>query len=334
MAHPKSPSGYRVGIVNPTTLAGTELKTILRERGFPFAKIALLDSSGQSAGALTEVDGEAAVVAPVSQEGLDDLDLVFFCGPASSNQQWIARHREDDFVAVDLSQPAAGDDGRIAIAGVNLDELGEGDDVLVSPHPAAVVIALILQQIRTLSAVELCTVSVVQPASQFEEEGVQELAAQTISVLNVQSVPKTVFDRQLAFNLYPAPERAEETIVSQVRGVLDPRMQLAVLVTQGTLFHGHTFSMFVKTKEAVDAAAIAAALTANPAIELAEGDQQISTIDAAGRDEVLIAEVRPDPSIRGGLWIWAVCDNLRRGSALNAVLVAEKRMLGSGAATN
>ena len=43
-----------------------------------------------------------------------------------------------------------------------------------------------------------------------------------------------------------------------------------------------------------------------------------------------IAEVRPDPSIRGGFWVWAVCDNLRRSSALNAVLVAEKVLFGSG----
>ena len=56
----------------------------------------------------------------------------------------------------------------------------------------------------------------------------------------------------------------------------------------------------------------------------AEGDQQFGTIDAAGRDEVLIAETRPDPAIRGGFWVWAVCDNLRRSSALNAVLIAEK----------
>ena len=56
----------------------------------------------------------------------------------------------------------------------------------------------------------------------------------------------------------------------------------------------------------------------------------INEVDAAGRDEVLIAEVRADANIRGGFWVWAVCDNLRRSSALNAVLVAEKALFGSG----
>ena len=58
----------------------------------------------------------------------------------------------------------------------------------------------------------------------------------------------------------------------------------------------------------------------------------IGTIDAAGKDEVLVAEVRNDPTIRGGFWVWAVCDNLRRSSALNAVLVAEKVLFGGAAA--
>jgi aspartate-semialdehyde dehydrogenase len=329
MAHPKSSAGYRLGIVNPLTLVGNEIKTILRERAFPFAKVALLDASGQSAGALTDVDDEPAVVATVAQEGLDDLDLVFFCGPAESNREWIARHAEDDFIAVDLSQPTTTEDGKIAVAGVNLEDLGEGDDVLVSPHPVAIPIALILHQIHTLSPIEICTATVVQPASEFEQEGVEELAAQTISVLNIHQVPKTVFDRQLAFNLYPALEHNEEFIVSQVRGITDPRTEIALLITQGTIFHGHTFSLFVKTREELALAQIENALKANPAIVFPEGDQQFGTIDAAGKDEVLVAEVRPDPTIRGGFWVWAVCDNLRRSSALNAVLIAEKMLFGA-----
>ena len=329
MPHPKSPAGYRLGIVNPLTLVGNEIKTILRERAFPFAKVALLDATGKSEGALTDVGDEPAVVASVAQEGLDDLDLVFFCGPAEANRPWIERQTEDDFIAIDLSQPTTAEEGKLAIAGVNLEEISAGDDLLVSPHPVTIPLALILHQIGTLSPVQICTATVVQPASEFEQEGVEELAAQTISVLNVSSVPQTVFDRQLAFNLYPALEHKEEFIVSQIRAMTDAQMQLALQITQGTVFHSHTFSLFVKTRDEIDTARLTEALRANPALVLPEGDQQFGTIDAAGKDEVLIAEVRPDAAVRGGFWVWAVCDNLRRSSALNAVLVAEKVLFGA-----
>lgn len=330
MPHPKSEAGLRIGIVNPLTLVGNEIKTILRERAFPYARLALLDTTGEAGGALTEIGDEPAVVTPVAQEGLDDLDLVFFCGPAEANREWIARHAEDDFIAVDLSQPTTAEDGKIVIAGLNLDELVTEDTLLVSPHPIAVPLALILAQIATVSAVESCVASVVQPASEFDQ-GVEELAQQTISVLNLQTVPKTIFNRQLAFNLYPAAERREPLIVSQVHAVTSPRTEIALFITQGTVFHGHTFSLFVRTREAVDAGAVTRALAANPALALQEGDQEFGVVDAAGRDEVLIAEVRQDPGVANGFWVWAVCDNLRRSAALNAVLTAEKALSGTGA---
>jgi aspartate-semialdehyde dehydrogenase len=328
----KHPTGYRLGIVNPVTLVGNELKTILRERSFPFDKIALLDSTGKAELALTDFGDEAAIVRPMSDDELEELDLVFFCGPAAGNAEWIERGRDDKFIVVDLSQPTTTEGGKLVVAGLNLDRIEAGDDILVSPHPIALPIALIFHQIAQLAPIEMCTATVIQPASHFDQEGVEELAQQTLSVLGVHTIPKEVFDRQLAFNLYPALERSEDFIVSQIRSLTDPHTVIALFVTQGTIFHGHTFSLFIQTRESLEVDAIQQALSRNPAIALAEGDQQFGTIDAAGRDEVLIAEVRPDPSIAGGFWVWAACDNLRRSSALNAVLVAEKVLFGSGAA--
>lgn len=330
MVQPKSERGFKLGIVNPLTLVGQEIQTVLRERSFPFFKVMLLDTTGEQAGALTEINDEPAVVTPASEIELEDLDLVFFCGPPAKNQEWIEKHGDQKFVVIDLSQPTTTEDGKLVVAGMNLEEIVEGDRLLVSPHPIAIPIALILNQIGTVSPVELCTATVIQPASEFEQKGVEELAQQTVAVLNIKSVPKDVFDRQLAFNLYPAAEGHEEFITSQVRVLAGSDTELALFVTQGTIFHSHTFSMFIRTQDPLDERQVIDALRSNRAIAFAEGDQLLGTIDAAGRDEILIAAVRPDPSIKGGFWVWAVCDNLRRSSALNAVLVAEKVLFGTG----
>ena len=94
MIDPKSAAGYRLGIVNPLTLVGTEIQSILRERSFPFARVVLLDSTGQATGALTEIGEEPAIVLAVSDDELEDCDVVFFCGPAEGNQEWIQRYDE------------------------------------------------------------------------------------------------------------------------------------------------------------------------------------------------------------------------------------------------
>lgn len=333
MVNPKSKAGYKLGIVNPLTLVGNEIRSILRERSLPVANVAMLDSTGAAVGALTEMDDEPAVVAAISDAELEDLDLAFFCGPAASNDSWVERCRPLGVIAVDLSQPAA-EHGKLVVAGINLDEVELGDVILVSPHPAAIPLALILHQIQCVSSIELVTATIVQPASELGQAAVEELAQQTIAVLNVKSVPQEVFDRQVAFNLFPAAEGQEEIIAGQVRSLAGTGAKLALLVIQGTIFHSHTFSVFIQTKEELDERRIIDALRANPAIAVAEGDQQFGTIDAAGRDEVLIGVVRAEPAVRGGFWIWAVCDNLRRSAALNAVLIAEKVLFGTGSKPN
>ncbi len=318
-----------VGIVNPLTLVGTELRFILRERAFPLAKVILMDSTGAAAGSLASVGEESASVVPISDDVLEDCDVVFFCGPTEGNRRWIKRDVQNKFVAIDLSQPAPAVQGKLAVAGVNIEELSAADRLLVSPHPAAIPIAIILKQVERLAPVELVTATVVQPAAVFEELGMEELVHEPVSVPKIQNVLHEVLDRSLAFNLFPARERNEELIKEHIRALTDANTQLALLVTQGTVFHSHTFTLFVKTKEVIDVERINAALRASMAIALAEGDKPVGTADAVGKDEVLIAEVRADESIPGGFWVWAACDNLRRSSALNAVLVAEKVLFGS-----
>jgi aspartate-semialdehyde dehydrogenase len=45
--------------------------------------------------------------------------------------------------------------------------------------------------------------------------------------------------------------------------------------------------------------------------------------EAAGQDEVLVGRIRRDPTVANGLALWIVCDNLRKGAALNAIQIAE-----------
>lgn len=315
-------SGYRIAIVNPTTLVGNELKTILHERGIPYAHIELIDTTGEAAGTLTEVANEAAVVTAASEEAFAGVDLAFFCGRGEQNEKWI--NREEGFT-IDLSQPTAAEGQGIAVvAGVNDDQMQEGV-VAISPHPVAVPIALVIHALQKVTKIRLCAVSAIQPASEMGQEGVDELFQQTVAALNMKSIPKEVFDRQLAFNLFPAVNAAasEGYVTTQIRQVLGWQSPVSVTLTQGTLFHGYALTFFVQTEDDLDEEAITAALRKSSALEIAEPDDDYTTIDAAGKDQVLIGRIRRDRDLPNSFWIWAVVDNLRRSSALNAVLIAE-----------
>ncbi len=320
---PKSKNGYRVAVVNPDTLVGNELKLLLHDRGVHFAGIRLLDSTGENAGALTDLGDEAAVVNGISDLELDDLDVVFFCGNAKKNAPWIAKADTLGFLAMDLSkdrEPAT--DDTPLVANLNAGPAAQEAGAVIAPHPVTIPLALVLDRVQRLSKIELCVATVVQPASEFDKEGLDELFQQTIQSLNLQSLSKSVFDRQLAFNLFPAPsaDSAETQVELELRAILG--VTVSVSLVQGSTFHGHSFSIFLRTAEPLDAESVRDAIGASPAIEAVD-EAEGSTIDAATKDSVLVGRVKRDDEIPNGLWIWAVCDNLRRGSSLNAVLVAE-----------
>lgn len=44
---------------------------------------------------------------------------------------------------------------------------------------------------------------------------------------------------------------------------------------------------------------------------------------AWGKDDVFVGRIRRDPSVKNGLNLWCVSDNLRKGAATNAVQIAQ-----------
>ncbi len=50
-------------------------------------------------------------------------------------------------------------------------------------------------------------------------------------------------------------------------------------------------------------------------------------LDASGIDDVLVGRIRDDIGNAGGVQLWIVGDNLRKGAATNAVQIAEGLLL-------
>jgi aspartate-semialdehyde dehydrogenase len=329
--------GYRVGIVNPTTLVGKEIAQILRERGFSAEEVRMIDTSGADEGLLAEGIDEPVVVRPAGDDAFEGLDIVFFCGPAEESEEWVGRRDELGFVAIDLCQPSLSRPaGRDTVAGVNSESIAAESSLLISPHPIATATALVLAPIIENWTLDLCVVTAVEPASEHDQKGIDEMFAQTVAVLNVKGVPREVFGRQAAFSLYPPASDGDtaDYATRQLHAILGDQVPVSVGVLQGSTFHSHSLSMFIRIAEEVLEEELVARLQASEGLSVAESDDPVGTVDAGGRDEVLIGRVRQDSSLEGAFWIFLVADNLRRSSALNAVLIAEHIVERFGTAAN
>jgi aspartate-semialdehyde dehydrogenase len=92
------------------------------------------------------------------------------------------------------------------------------------------------------------------------------------------------------------------------------------------VFFGHSESINIETKRDVSAREVKALLEKTPGVKVVDdpgNNQYPLAIDAAGQDFTLVGRIRDDESIKNGINMWVVADNIRKGAATNAVQIAE-----------
>jgi aspartate-semialdehyde dehydrogenase len=163
------------------------------------------------------------------------------------------------------------------------------------------------------------------PASERNQEGLDELYQQSLGLLNFTPVPQDVFGRQLAFNIWPladAAEMAERVRRETMRILRLTAGRLTVAALQVPVFHGHAVALHLEAPGSFPAGAMIEALEGAGGLTLQEPDEPATPVGLAGEGGVVVQLPWGDGTGRNGWWLWAVADDLAAGAADNAVRVA------------
>jgi aspartate-semialdehyde dehydrogenase len=113
----------------------------------------------------------------------------------------------------------------------------------------------------------------------------------------------------------------ESKLRAETRKIMElPDLPIHAQCVRVPVMVGHAEALWVETDEALTPADAAKLLGGAPAIELADFPTPGL---ARGRDTVLVGRIRRDSTEPNGLSLFVVCDNLRKGAALNAIQIAE-----------
>jgi aspartate-semialdehyde dehydrogenase len=161
-----------------------------------------------------------------------------------------------------------------------------------------------------------------------------ELHQQTVNLLSFQSLPRSIYDAQAAYNLLGGMGEAAAVNLSDAEARIRRHYDtlsggrwpaLALQVVHAPVFHGHTFSIAIELERPVEIAALEEALSGEHVDLVLEDTDSPSNLAATGQNDILV-RLRPEQGGRkaGGvtrLWLWAASDNLRL-HAQNAVACA------------
>src|SRR5213596_3958955 len=210
----KSPN---LAIVGSTSLLGKELREMLDDRGLPVGRLAVFETE-EYAGLLQEFAGDIQITQVISPEALEDVDISFFTCSPEIMQSYLASGAPFPELTIDLTQ--TGQTGILFLHGISGAGVLRRKGYYVNPHPAAIVLGRVLSDLHNKFAVQSAAVTVLEPASERGNAGVDELQEQTVNLLNFQQVENKVFGAQLAFNILPEQEASART-ESRILGQLD-----------------------------------------------------------------------------------------------------------------
>ncbi len=319
-----------IGILGAATLVGREMVAVLQEREFPVSSLRLVDTD-LGAGQEVEFEGVDVLVQSID-EGLAGVDLAFF----ASDMETLAEHAEavaaSGGVVIDCSGHfAASPDVPLIVPECNASSLEEFQigRIIASPDPISVATSTILMPLHAEAIVRRAVITALEPVSRLGAAGIDELSRQTVDLLNGRSVDAAVFPARISFNVMPAPDQVdfEPQLIDQLRRILgETRIELSVSRFLVPTFYGTGISMNIELERPLDAAEARDLLRQSPGIlTLGNGSAMapLSVADAVGQGATLLGDVRPDPSMPNGLSLWAAVDGSRKGTAVNAVQIAE-----------
>jgi aspartate-semialdehyde dehydrogenase len=339
------PDTYKIAIVGAASLRGKELNDALSESTFGSADFLLMDDD-IALGQLESVGDEVTFIQRIEPSSFVGVDFVFFAGSEEvTRKHWHTAQKAGASI-VDLSYALESEPKVLVRAPWAQDETREEVNnspqavpdlqtpAVVPAHPAALALALLLLRAQEVAGVRSASATVLEPASEYGRASMDELHQQTVSLLSFQSLPKEMYDAQIAFNLLPSlGESAKVHLGASEARIRRHYAQLsagrlpevAIQLLHAPVFHGYGISLAVELSHPATVDQLEAALAGEHVeVVTAEGDPP-TNLSVAGQPDVLV-RVRPQSGQkREGkttqFWIWAGLDNLRFAS-LNAVACA------------
>jgi aspartate-semialdehyde dehydrogenase len=327
---------YVVAVAGASGAVGNEIVNILEEREFPVDRLRLL-ATDKSVGEDMDFEGSDMPVEPLQKGCFKDVDMVFFAAGPEITKAWIAEAASSGCIVIDCTSfSRMSSEVPLVVPEINSYDLSWHKGVIANPSSAAVQLASVLKPLNDTAVVKRVVMTMLQAVSATSKSAMDELFTQTSDLLSFKDVKNKVYPHQIAFNLLPHVGQFVDNDYTkeELRPLDETKKMLRSRSLTGTVtavrvpvFRGLSECVNIETEKKLTAAEVKELLSAASGITVFDAPQKNIypfPLEASGRDDIFVGRIREDESIACGINLWTVADNLRKGSALNAVQIAEE----------
>ena len=337
-------TSLEIAVIGARGAVGAELLSLLADRGVAPARVRALGSE-PSAGTRLPYGQQQVELIQTSREALDGAQLVLCSAGEDAARTWAPRAAELGARVIDNSTAFRTDPAvPLVVPEVNGDVLSTYQGSLVAnPNCTTVLAVLAATPIRRAFGLERMSVASYQAVSGAGRQAMEELREQSAAVLAGEAPRAKVFAEPCAFNVFshdspvdPVSGQNEEERKLAVESAKlwgDERTRVTATCVRVPVFRAHCAALDLTLGEPAHEDRVRDLLRASPGLELVDDRARGSfptPLAAAGRAEVLVGRLRPDPSQKvesdgraHGFQLFVAGDQLLKGAALNALQIAE-----------
>ncbi len=323
-----------IAIVGATGNVGRKTLVVLEKKELSIDNLYLV-ASPKSAGKKISFKGKDHEVFDLESFDFSRVKIAFFAAGGKISEKFAAKAAKHCLVIDNSSFYRMDPDVPLIVPQVNSNHLdGIKKNIIANPNCSTAQLVIALKPLHDLFIIKRIVVSTYQSVSGGGKAPMDELIEQTKLVLNGKKVKSKNFTKQIAFNAIPHIDvfsndgytKEELKMTNETKKILDDKIDLTATCVRLPISVSHSESVNLQFEKPFSLEKVREALNNFEGCKVIDErvDGGYSTpLDAEGKNETFVSRIREDKTIKNGLNLWIVSDNLLRGAALNAVEIAE-----------
>ncbi|MDA9594773.1 aspartate-semialdehyde dehydrogenase [Candidatus Pelagibacter sp.] len=323
-----------IAIVGATGNVGRKILEVLEKKELSINTLYLLASS-KSAGSKIKFNGKDHEIFDLEKFDFSNVKISFFAAGGKISEKFAKKAAKNSLVIDNSSFFRMDPDVPLIVPQVNPDDLNNiKKNIIANPNCSTAQLVIALKPLHDLFKIKRVVVSTYQSVSGGGKASMDELIEQTKSVLNNKKVESKNFTKQIAFNVIPHIDefsddgytKEELKMIYETKKILGEKIDLTATCVRIPVSVSHSEAVNVEFEKPFLLDEIRKLLDNFEGCKVIDqrSDGGYSTpVEATGKYETFISRIRKDKTIKNGLNLWIVSDNLLRGAALNAVEIAE-----------
>ena len=324
-----------IAIVGATGNVGRKTIEVLEKKGVPIDNLYLLASS-KSVGKKITFKGKEQVVENLEDFNFSKVKITFFAAGGKISEKFAEKAAKNCLVIDNSSRYRMDPEVPLVVPQVNPEALRNiKKNIISNPNCSTAQLVIALKPLHDLFTIKRIVVSTYQSVSGGGKAPMDELIKQTQEVLDGKNVKSINFTKQIAFNAIPHIDvfsdegytKEELKMTNETKKILDANIELTATCVRLPISISHSESVNIQFEKSFSLEKVKSALNnfeGCKVIDERTDGGYATPIDAQGKNDTFISRIREDKTVKNGLNLWIVSDNLLRGAALNSVEIAEK----------